>query len=91
MSATAINFLTNDNVLIVVNAYLIAMDKTPFEDQATIIRSILNRYRPKDAAKITGIPLQNIYHYRRKDLTERQSSIPLTDFIKILMLGNADM
>lgn len=90
MSAAAISFLTNDNALTVVSAYLMAMDQTPFEDQVALVQSILNRYTPKEAARLTGLPLQRVYHYKRKDLTERLSSIPLRDLVRILMVGNMD-
>ena len=91
MSAATVSFLTNDNALTVVSAYLMAVSQTPFEDQAKLIQSVLDRYSPKDAARLTGMPVQRIYHYKRKDLVERMSSIPLRDLVKILMLGNADM
>lgn len=91
MSAATISFITNDNALTVVSAYLMAVSQTSFEDQAKLIQSVLDRYSPKDAARLTGMPVQRIYHYKRKDLVERMSSIPLRDLVKILMLGNADM
>lgn len=97
MSAATISFLTNDNALTVVNAYLMAMDETSFEDQVKLVQSVLKRYRPRDAAKLLDIPVSRIYEYRRDDWTERhapkyaKTNVMLRDFIKILMLGNADM
>ena len=91
MSAESVTFLTNDNALIVVRAYLLAVSETPFEDQARLIQSVLNGYTPKEAARLTGLPVQRIYHYKRRDLTERMRSIPLRDLIAILMLGNCTL
>lgn len=97
MSAETVSFLTNDNALTVVNAYLMAMDETSFEDQVKLVQSVLKRYRPRDAAKLLDIPVSRIYEYRRDDWVERHApkyakrNIILRDFIKILMLGNMDM
>lgn len=94
MSAATVSFLANDNVLTVVNAYLMAMDETPFEDQVALVQSVLKRYRPCDAAKLLDIPLQRIYEYRRHDWVERhparyaKTNVLIRDFVKILMLGN---
>lgn len=96
MSAATVGFLTNDNALTVVNAYLMAMDQTPFEDQVALVQSVLRRYRPCDAAKLLDIPLQRIYEYRRKDWVQRHPSmhgktnVLVRDFVKIMMLGNMD-
>lgn len=97
MSAATVSFLTNDNALTVVNAYLMAMDETPFEDQVALVQSVLKRYRPSEAAKLLGIPVQRIYQYRRDDWVERRAAkyvkrnVMLRDFVKILMLGNMDI
>lgn len=97
MSAATISFLANDNALTVVNAYLMAMDETSFEDQVKLIQSVLKRYRPRDAARLTDIPVSRIYEYRRDDWAERHAAkyvkrnVMLRDFVKILMLGNMDM
>ena len=97
MSAATISFLTNENALTVVNAYLMAMDATSFEDQVKLIQAVLHRYRPRDAAKLLDIPVQRIYEYRRDDWAERhptmyaKTNVMLKDFVKILMLGNAGM
>lgn len=96
MSATTISFLTNDNVLTVVNAYLKAIDETSFEDMVTLVNSVLKPYKPRDAAKIFDIPLQRIYEYRREDWLERHthnkpSLVFIKDFVKIIMIGNAIM
>lgn len=96
MSAATIGFLSNDNALTVVNAYLMAMDETPFEDQVALVQSVLKRYRPCDAAKLLGIPVARIYEYRRSDWVQRHPSmyaktnVLIKDFVKILMLGNLD-
>lgn len=96
MSAATVSFLTNDNALTVVNAYLMAMDQTPFEDQVAIVQSVLKRYRPCDAAKLLDIPVQRIYEYRRDDWAERhaaryaKTNVMVRDFVKIVMLGNMD-
>lgn len=96
MSAATVSFLANDNVLTVVNAYLMAMDETPFEDQVALVQSVLKRYRPSDAAKLLGIPVQRIYQYRRDDWVNRhaakyaKTNVLVRDFVKILMLGNMD-
>lgn len=96
MSATTVSFLTNDNALTVVNAYLMALDETPFENQVALVQSVLKRYRPKEAARLLDIPLQRIYEYRRPDWVERhaakyaKTNVMLADFVKILMLGNMD-
>lgn len=96
MSAATVSFLTNDNALTVVNAYLMAMDETPFEDQVALVQSVIRRYRPSDAAKLLDIPVQRIYEYRRKDWTQRHPSmngrtnVLVRDFVKIMMLGNMD-
>lgn len=97
MSAATVSFLTNDNALTVVNAYLMAMDETPFEDQVKLVQAVLKRYRPRDAARLLDIPVFRIYEYRRDNWTERhtaayaKTNVMLRDFVKILMLGNADM
>lgn len=97
MSATTVSFLTNDNALTVVDAYLMALDNTPFEDQVKLVQSVLNRYRPKDAAKLLDIPVSRIYEYRRDDWTQRhitkytKTNVMVRDFVKIMMLGNLDM
>lgn len=97
MSATTISFLTNDNALIVVDAYLMALDNTPFEDQVKLVQSVLNRYRPKDAARLLDIPVARIYEYRRDDWAERhvtkyaKTNVMIHDFVKIMMLGNMNM
>lgn len=94
MSAATISFLSNDNALTVVNAYLMAMDETPFEDQVALVQSVLALYRPCDAAKLLDIPVQRIYEYRRSDWVQRHPSmyaktnVLIKDFVKILMLGN---
>lgn len=96
MSAATIKFLTNDNALTVVNAYLMAMDQTPFEDQVKLVHAVLNRYRPCDVAKMLDIPVQRIYEYRRDDWAERhtaryaKTNVLVRDFVKIMMLGNLD-
>lgn len=97
MSAATVSFLTNENALTVVNAYLMAMDQTPFEDQVALVQSVLKRYRPREAAQLLDIPIQRIYEYRRDDWAERhtaryvKTNVMVRDFVKILMLGNADM
>lgn len=97
MSATTISFLTNDNALTVVDAYLMALDATSFEDQVKLVQSVLNRYRPKDAARLLDIPVSRIYEYRRDDWTQRhitkytKTNVMIRDFVKIMMLGNLDM
>lgn len=96
MSATIVSFLTNDNALTTVNAYLMAMDQTPFEDQVALVQSVLKRYRPREAAQLLDIPIQRIYEYRRDDWAERhtaryvKTNVMVRDFVKILMLGNMD-
>lgn len=96
MSAATVSFLANDDVLTVVNAYLMAMDETPFEDQVKLVHAVLYRYRPCDAAKLLDIPVQRIYEYRRDDWAERhaakyaKTNVLIKDFVKILMLGNMD-
>lgn len=96
MSAATVSFLTNDNALTVVNAYLMAMDSTPFEDQVALVQSVLKRYRPREAARLLDIPVQRIYEYRRDDWAERhtaqyvKTNVMLRDFVKIMMLGNMD-
>lgn len=97
MSAETINFLTNENALTVVSTYLLAMDSTSFEDQVKLVQAVLKRYRPRDAAKLLDIPVSRIYEYRRDDWVERhvakyaKTNVMLRDFVKIMMLGNADM
>lgn len=97
MSAEAIGFLTNDNALTVVKAYLMAMEETSYEDQVALVQSVLRRYRPKDAARLLDMPIQRVYEYRRDDFTDRhvnryaKRNISVMDFVKILMLGNLDM
>lgn len=97
MSAATVSFLANDNVLTVVNAYLMAMDETPFEDQVKLVHAVLYRYRPCDVAKLLDIPVQRIYEYRRDDWVERhaaryaKTNVLIRDFVKILMLGNMDI
>lgn len=96
MSAATVSFLTNDNALTVVNAYLMAMDETPFEDQVKLVHAVLYRYRPCDVAKLLDIPVQRIYEYRRDDWVKRhaaryaKTNVLIKDFVKILMLGNMD-
>lgn len=97
MSAATVSFLTNDNALTVVNAYLMAMDETPFEDQVKLVHAVLDRYRPSDVAKLLDIPVQRIYEYRRGDWAKRhaaryaKTNVLIKDFVKILMLGNVSM
>lgn len=97
MSAATVSFLTNDNALTVVNAYLMAMDETPFEDQVKLVHAVLKRYRPCDVARLLDIPVQRIYEYRREDWVKRhvaryaKTNVLIKDFVKILMLGNASM
>lgn len=97
MSAATVSFLANDNVLTVVNAYLMAMDQTPFEDQVVLVQSVLKQYRPSEAAKLLDIPVQRIYEYRRDDWVKRhaakhaKTNVLIRDFVKILMLGNMDV
>lgn len=94
MSAATVSFLTNDNALTVVNAYLMAMDETPFEDQVKLVHEVLHQYRPCDVAKMLDIPVQRIYEYRRDDWAQRhaaryaKTNVLIKDFVKILMLGN---
>lgn len=96
MSASTVSFLSNGNALTVVNAYLMAMDQTPFEDQVALIQSVLKRYRPRDAARLLDIPVERIYEYRRGDWAKRhvaryaKTNVLIKDFVKILMLGNMD-
>lgn len=96
MSAATVSFLSNDNALTVVSAYLMAMNETPFEDQVKLVQSVLNRYRPREAARLLDIPVQRIYEYRRDDWAERhttkyaKTNVMLHDFVKIMMLGNMD-
>lgn len=96
MSAATIGFLTNDNALTVVNAYLMSMEATPFEEQVALVQSVLKRYRPCDVAKLLDIPVTRIYEYRRSDWVQRHPSmyaktnVLIRDFVKILMLGNMD-
>ena len=94
MSAATVSFLTNDNALTVVSAYLLAMDETPFEDQVALIQSVLHAYRPCDVAKLLDIPVSRIYEYRRGDWAQRheakyaKTNVLIKDFVKILTLGN---
>lgn len=96
MSAATVSFLTNDNALTVVHAYLMAMNQTPFEDQVKLVQAVLNRYRPREVARLLDIPVQRIYEYRRNDWAERhttqyaKTNVMLYDFVKIMMLGNLD-
>lgn len=97
MSAETISFLTNDNALTVVRAYLMAMDETPFEDQVKLVHAVLHKYRPCDVAKMLDIPVQRIYEYRRDNWVERhaaryaKTNVLIKDFVKILALGNATL
>lgn len=97
MSTETISFMSNDNVLTVVKAYLMAMEGTSYEDQVALVQSVLRRYRPKDAARLLDIPVQRVYEYRRDDFVDRhvnkyaKRNVPVMDFVKILMLGNLDM
>lgn len=90
----AISFLTNENVLDVVNAYLLAMETVPFKEQVALVQAVLSEYRPVDVARLTGIPVQRLYEYRRADWVERHPSrytktnVMLWDFVKILRIGN---
>ena len=94
MSAATVSFLTNDNALTVVSAYLMAMDETPFEDQVALVQSVLAAYSPHDAAKLLDIPVSRIYEYRRGDWAKRhearyaKTNVLIKDFVKILTLGN---
>lgn len=94
MSAATVSFLTNDNALTVVRAYLLAMDETSFEDQVALVQSVLHAYRPCDVAKLLDIPVTRIYEYRRGDWVQRHESkyaktnVLIKDFVKILTLGN---
>lgn len=97
MSAATVSFLTNENALTVVNAYLMTMDETPFEDQVKLVQAVLRQYRPCDVAKLLDISVQRIYEYRRDDWVKRhparyaKTNVLIKDFVKILMLGNASM
>lgn len=97
MSAATVSFLTNDNALTVVRAYLMAMDETPFEDQVALVQSVLKQYKPHIAAGLLDIPVERIYEYRRGDWAKRhvakyaKTNVLIKDFVKILMLGNMSM
>lgn len=94
MSAATVSFLTNDNVLCVVDAYLMALEATPFDEQVKLVQAVLHAWRPVDVARLTGIPVQRIYEYRRKDWSDRhlsrwaKTNVLLNDFVKLMMLGN---
>lgn len=94
MSAETVSFLTNENALTVVDAYLMALEATPFDEQVKLVQSVLHAMRPVDVAKLTGIPVQRLYEYRRKDWADRhvsrwaKTNILINDFVKLMMLGN---
>ena len=92
-----IEFLTNDNVLTVVSAYLNALDNTPFEDQVTLIQKIIRHpsLRMTEISRMTGIPVTRLYEYNRKDWVERHMSrhptatnVLTRDFVVLMRLAN---
>lgn len=79
-------FLTDRNVLLVVNAYLEALDNCDMETKVSLIHDAIGDKKPRDVARESGISLTQVYQYRRPDIAQRQSSIRLEDFVKLMSL-----
>ena len=91
-------FLTNDNVLTVVSAYLNALDNTPFDDQVALVQKVIRSspLKKTEISRMTGIPVNRLYEYNRKDWVERHvgrfpiaRNVLTRDFVALMRLANS--
>lgn len=98
---TTVEFLTNDNVITVVSAYLKALDDTPFSVQVDLIQKVIrdSPLKKREISRMTGIPVTRLYEYNRKDWVERHTNcypanpiamnVLTRDFVALMRLANS--
>ncbi len=98
---TTVEFLTNDNVITVVSAYLNALDNTPLSEQVALIQKVIrdSPLKKREISRMTGIPVTRLYEYNRKDWVERRTNcypanpiamnVLTRDFVALMRLANS--
>lgn len=97
-----LSFLTNSNVLTVVDAYLDALDATDFDAQVALVQKVIRNLRDYGLKMVvisakTDIPVARLYEYNRKDWVERHRrtmssavgcNVMIRDIVHLLALAD---